>query len=289
MVANFRTYEGQLRLLTAVIAAHPELKLNYKELAKHFGSDWSESGVEHFFRPIKKNAKEIQGLVRRGEDAANYDHKLIHKYFGDSTPDGIQFQFRAIKKDAENLKQARGSSGSTAPATPSSSGPKTPRTGGSRKRAAPSTGKSTSTKKQKGSSVKFSGILNPSVADDDDDDNDSSDNEFPPIEMTPTKSGIRINHEKMAAHERAMGITYPKDTPALDPTQTITSDDEDEVRILTPADARTSFPSKKPDAQAMAVDGKDASQTSDHDSSGLFSAYTTEPTAQEFANYDDEC
>lgn len=28
--ANFRTYEGQNRLLTAIIAAHPDLKLNYK-------------------------------------------------------------------------------------------------------------------------------------------------------------------------------------------------------------------------------------------------------------------
>lgn len=30
MVANFKTEESQRRLLTAVIAAHPELKLNFK-------------------------------------------------------------------------------------------------------------------------------------------------------------------------------------------------------------------------------------------------------------------
>lgn len=30
MGANFRTEESQRRLLTAVIAAHPELKLNFK-------------------------------------------------------------------------------------------------------------------------------------------------------------------------------------------------------------------------------------------------------------------
>ena len=30
MVANFRTEESQRRLLTAVIAAHPDLKLNFK-------------------------------------------------------------------------------------------------------------------------------------------------------------------------------------------------------------------------------------------------------------------
>lgn len=124
MVANFRSYEGQLRLLTAVVAAHPELKLNYKgtskmikffpcalfllphlplfplacprspflerskksisrsvltrpETAKHFGSDWTESGIEHFFRPIKKNSKAIQEHVRRGEDAKHFTHQAV--------------------------------------------------------------------------------------------------------------------------------------------------------------------------------------------------------------------
>lgn len=30
MPANFKTYEAQSRLLAAVLAAHPELKLNFK-------------------------------------------------------------------------------------------------------------------------------------------------------------------------------------------------------------------------------------------------------------------
>lgn len=105
MPANFRSYEGQLRLLTAVIAAHPELRLNYKgksaisssrnqrsptslpstvrlvltrpDIATHYGSDWSASGVEHFFRPIKKNGQAIQGLVKRGEDPATFNHNAV--------------------------------------------------------------------------------------------------------------------------------------------------------------------------------------------------------------------
>lgn len=106
MPANFRSYEGQLRLLTAVIAAHPELRLNYKgksttgyilpssthtspspslvrqilirpDIATHYGSDWSASGVEHFFRPIKKNGQAIKGLVKRGEDPANFNHHAV--------------------------------------------------------------------------------------------------------------------------------------------------------------------------------------------------------------------
>lgn len=54
----------------------------------------------------------------------------IAKYFGQSTADGIQFQFRGIKKDAELLRQAANNggdvvnalslgSGASAPATPS--------------------------------------------------------------------------------------------------------------------------------------------------------------------------
>ncbi len=30
MPTNFKTYEAQARLLAAVLAAHPELKLNYR-------------------------------------------------------------------------------------------------------------------------------------------------------------------------------------------------------------------------------------------------------------------
>lgn len=97
MPANFRSYEGQSRLLTAVIAAHPGLKLNYKgefpcepspflstglvlikpAIALHYGSDWTESGIEHFFRPVKKNAKAIQAMVERKEDPANFNHNVV--------------------------------------------------------------------------------------------------------------------------------------------------------------------------------------------------------------------
>lgn len=46
-------------------------------MAKHYGSDWTQSGLEHFFRPIKKNAVAISAMVKRGEDAACFDHKPV--------------------------------------------------------------------------------------------------------------------------------------------------------------------------------------------------------------------
>lgn len=49
-------------------------------------------------------------------------HVDIAKYFGQSTPDGIQFQFRGIKKDAEAIRKAGRTNGSSSlPVTPSKS------------------------------------------------------------------------------------------------------------------------------------------------------------------------
>ncbi|PSR90762.1 hypothetical protein BD289DRAFT_452147 [Coniella lustricola] len=194
MVANFRSYEGQIRLLTSVIAAHPELKLNYKE---------------------------------------------IHKYFGDSTPDGIQFQFRAIKKDAENMRKGidpsgKGSAGESTPVTPKSAVPKTPRTAGSRKRSAPSGGKSTVSKKLKDSTAKTTQDISTIVDDD-------SEGEFPPLAMTPTKKRGSSDKPTQMTREHTTVNLDTNETPSLQSAQITTPDDEDELRILTPADAGAAF------------------------------------------------
>lgn len=67
--ANYKTYEAQARMVRAIVAAHPEVKWNYKDIAK---------------------------------------------YFGESTPDGIGFQFRGIKKDAETLRKVESEGGDVA-------------------------------------------------------------------------------------------------------------------------------------------------------------------------------
>ncbi|CAK7214255.1 hypothetical protein SBRCBS47491_002086 [Sporothrix bragantina] len=112
MPSNFRTYESQSRLLAAVLASNPSLKLNFKAIAQHYGSDSSQSAIEHRFRPIKKQASIIRKAVSEGKDAKdfanlfNLNDKDIAKYYGESTPQGIEFQFRAIKKDAKALRDA---------------------------------------------------------------------------------------------------------------------------------------------------------------------------------------
>ncbi|KAG8421806.1 hypothetical protein J3458_003649 [Metarhizium acridum] len=91
--ANYKTYEAQARMVRAIVAAHPDVKWNYKDIAK---------------------------------------------YFGQSTADGIQFQFRGIKKDADQLRQTHSSGGDVANCLSLPPGTSTPtkaaRTPGSRKR-----------------------------------------------------------------------------------------------------------------------------------------------------------
>ncbi|KAL2290460.1 hypothetical protein FJTKL_15555 [Diaporthe vaccinii] len=178
MVANFKTEESQRRLLTSVIAAHPELKLNFKEIAA---------------------------------------------YFGDSTPDGIQWQFRDIKKKAEAMRQGKGGAAVTA-----SSAPVTPKAG--RKRAAtsaPSTGRSTASKKARGSVAKAVQPTNVINLDDEDDDN-----EFPPIPLDTPMKGPRFTENYAAQF-------YGTDTqaPALDTTQADTPNEDEDFKPHTPTDA----------------------------------------------------
>ncbi|KAL1874755.1 hypothetical protein VTK73DRAFT_232 [Phialemonium thermophilum] len=60
--------------------------------------------------PTAFKSYEVQARLLAATVAAHpgvkWDYKEIAKFFGESTPDGIQFQFRAIKKDAETLRAA---------------------------------------------------------------------------------------------------------------------------------------------------------------------------------------
>ncbi|TDZ73230.1 hypothetical protein CTRI78_v001460 [Colletotrichum trifolii] len=110
---NFKSYDSQARLLRAIVAAHPEVRWNYKDhQVLWLGPDMTESACEHRFRTIKTHSKVMRQAVAQGVDCFTItgdlpkDEKDIAKFFGESTADGIQFQFRSIKKDAEALKTA---------------------------------------------------------------------------------------------------------------------------------------------------------------------------------------
>ncbi|KAE9577286.1 hypothetical protein CGMCC3_g6681 [Colletotrichum fructicola] len=139
---NFKTYDAQARLLRAIVAAHPEVKWNYKDIAK---------------------------------------------FFGESTADGIQFQFRGIKKDAESLKQTANSGGNPATALNlSGAGPSsaasTPRKATPSKRLASGGGRST---------VKKAKPIKLQPLSDEEDDEGGDDVDYNAFEDTPSKSRVR--------------------------------------------------------------------------------------------------
>ncbi|OAA66138.1 hypothetical protein ISF_03976 [Cordyceps fumosorosea ARSEF 2679] len=156
--ANYKSYEAQARLVRAIVAAHPTTKWNYKEIAACYGSDMTEHALNHRFRHIRAQSEIIMEGRKANLDVKDLttdesslpktvgavDKQNIAKYFGQSTADGIQFQFRSIKKDADKMRAVADSGGDpsacldlgsasaagTASTVTPSSTPKTPRSRG---------------------------------------------------------------------------------------------------------------------------------------------------------------
>lgn len=53
--------------------------LTLSAIAQHFGpEDWGKDGIEHFFRPLKKEAVVVREMVKRGEPAKTfYANKVV--------------------------------------------------------------------------------------------------------------------------------------------------------------------------------------------------------------------
>ncbi|KAG8159011.1 hypothetical protein KVR01_011454 [Diaporthe batatas] len=230
MVANFRTEDAQRRLLTAVIAAHPELKLNFKAIAQHFGpEDWGKDGIEHFFRPLKKDALAVRDLVKAGQRAKDF------------------FDNKAGKGGAAGSGAGAGNS---APATPKN-----------RKRAAasaPSTGRSTASKKARASaSTKPAPAPVPAAANviTVDDDDDDEENEFPPLPLDTPTQGPRFTDygakQFWGGDAQAQAQAQPQ-APALDATQAETPTEEEDFKPHTPSDAAAySFSQPQPSSAGV--------------------------------------
>ncbi|KAI2470344.1 hypothetical protein F4781DRAFT_430570 [Annulohypoxylon bovei var. microspora] len=95
---NFRTYESSVRLLAAVLASSKP-KLNYTDLAALMGGGTTEFAVQHRLRPVKQLGKMQLACKAMGKDPGELpvENQEIHKLFGESTPGGLQWQFREIK------------------------------------------------------------------------------------------------------------------------------------------------------------------------------------------------
>ncbi|PHH69018.1 hypothetical protein CDD83_5860 [Cordyceps sp. RAO-2017] len=66
--ANYKTYEAQARMVRAIVAAHPDVKWNYKEIASCYGSDMTEHALNHRFRRLRAQATLIREARQRGLD-----------------------------------------------------------------------------------------------------------------------------------------------------------------------------------------------------------------------------
>ncbi|KAK1833268.1 hypothetical protein QBC39DRAFT_370152 [Podospora conica] len=138
---NFKTYEGQSRLLAALVASLLEKnngRLDYKELSKYMGGK-TANAIEKFLRPIKAQGNVTRELVRKGvveipfEEFSGVMNQVdadayIHKFFGASTPGGIEFQFREVRQTAQEMRDSVATTGATTPATKAATKPRaTPR------------------------------------------------------------------------------------------------------------------------------------------------------------------
>ncbi|GJC93579.1 hypothetical protein ColKHC_02405 [Colletotrichum higginsianum] len=270
--ANFKTYEAQARLLRAIVAAHPEVKWNYKDIKKFYGSDMTKDALNHRFRAIRNHIWTLQQAHEQGIDCKDIPVDLpkekkgnvalllpsrfgvstlfivspyslpwlltflvpsspeytpntsyqvnnqvdkpdweIAKFFGESTTDGIQFQFRGIKKDAESLKQTANSGGNPAtalnlPASATSSAfstPRKPRTPSTKTRVSGG-GRSTTAKKTK--------QVRP-VAVSEEDDEEDEEIDYNEVEDTPSKSRVR---------DRILDGRVSKNTHTPNPRRSVT-------------------------------------------------------------------
>ncbi|KAH8891300.1 hypothetical protein GQ53DRAFT_823925 [Thozetella sp. PMI_491] len=208
MPTNFRTYEAQTRLLAAVIAAHPELKLNYKAIAQHSGSGVTMSSIEHRFRPIKEQGRALREALAKGIDPKDlniFDKNEIARIFGSSTPDGMQFQFRAVKKEAASLLEAANQGTASFPQTPKK-GIKTKDAIGSGKTGTPSTA-GNSRSKRKGAPRNYREA--------DSKEGDSPVVDYDALDVTPVAKKTRTQASFMTNPDVEKTVKAIEDAPAV--------------------------------------------------------------------------
>ncbi|PTB62845.1 hypothetical protein BBK36DRAFT_1172137 [Trichoderma citrinoviride] len=199
--ANYKTYEAQARMVRAIVAAHPEVKWNYKEIAACYGSDMSEHALNHRFRRLRaqaiivregrKEGFDMKDMIPDGDLPATQEaveKNNIAKYFGESTPDGIGFQFRGIKKDADTLRKVESEGGDVAKCLNLGSGRGSVMSTPSKPTAFRSTGSRTGSGTGRKRARKLEGIIKRSASDEEDDDDDVLDgHNWSEHEDTPTK------------------------------------------------------------------------------------------------------
>ncbi|KAK4103972.1 hypothetical protein N658DRAFT_504783 [Parathielavia hyrcaniae] len=198
---NFRTFEAQSRLVAALLASLDNPRLDYKKIAQYLGGSATESSVEHRFRPVKIQATLVKKLAEKQIDPATKEiwkctkKDEIATFFGGSTPDGMGFQFRTIKKGAEALKGAvsRGESPVEAfnahlngSSNAAGSVPATPAKRARSTKGTPGSGATPASKRSKRSEkIKIEPMS-------EDEDEDSPEGDFSGLDKTPSPTLLRV-------------------------------------------------------------------------------------------------
>ncbi|PQE06653.1 polarity defective-2 protein [Rutstroemia sp. NJR-2017a BVV2] len=101
-----------VRLLSAIIAAHPTLKLDYNEVAKFYGTETGYKQIWNGMRNIRNNADALRAAVEQGVDPATVDvvlagrQEISDRFGGGCTASALENRFRRIKSDAKLINQA---------------------------------------------------------------------------------------------------------------------------------------------------------------------------------------
>ncbi|KAF5874488.1 uncharacterized protein Bfra_004498 [Botrytis fragariae] len=115
---NWKSYEATVRLLSAIVAAHPSLKLDYAAISKYYGDESNYQQIWRGMNGIKRNAESLRKAVDAGLNASTVNlendfsvKKAISVRFGgDCTASALDNRFRRLKSDAKliNAAVARG-------------------------------------------------------------------------------------------------------------------------------------------------------------------------------------
>ncbi|KAH8782157.1 hypothetical protein BGZ57DRAFT_926143 [Hyaloscypha finlandica] len=111
---NWKSYESSVRLLSAILAAHPGLKLDYNEVARFWGdgikykSCWDRCNLMH------KNAKLLRDAVEAGLDpfqvelidAPSKAQEIAARFGSDCTASALENRFRPLKRDAKLINDS---------------------------------------------------------------------------------------------------------------------------------------------------------------------------------------
>ncbi|KAF7901073.1 hypothetical protein EAF00_003294 [Botryotinia globosa] len=111
---NWKSYEATVRLLSAIVAAHPTLKLDYAAISKYYGDESNYHQIWRGMNGIKRNAESLRKAVDAGLNASTVNlendfsvKKAISVRFGgDCTASALDNRFRRLKSDAKLINAA---------------------------------------------------------------------------------------------------------------------------------------------------------------------------------------